>query len=85
LTLPLRPLLFQSPHERKFDSFAFLLSDEFLVQQIDASDVLADGLRAIDTLVLPGGLVADYETHLGLSPFTLTFNWFRTGRTKEDL
>lgn len=33
--------------------------------QIDTADVLAGALVEIDTLVLPGGLVADYETSLG--------------------
>eukprot|EP01127_Copromyxa_protea_P015189 TRINITY_DN4330_c0_g1_i2.p1 TRINITY_DN4330_c0_g1~~TRINITY_DN4330_c0_g1_i2.p1 ORF type:complete len:345 (-),score=77.96 TRINITY_DN4330_c0_g1_i2:42-1016(-) len=58
-------VLEKAPHERKFDSFAFLLSDEFSVSQIDANDVFGDGLNNIDTLVLPGGLVADYESSLG--------------------
>jgi len=53
------------PHERKFDGFAFLLSDEFQVTQLDADDILSDGLQEVDTLVLPGGLVADYESKLG--------------------
>lgn len=37
-----------------------------MVIQVDAADVLGDGLMDIDTLVLPGGLVADYETSLGV-------------------
>lgn len=36
-----------------------------MVTQIDTDDVLGGGLIEIDTLVLPGGLVADYETSLG--------------------
>jgi len=55
----------KAPHERKFDSFAFLLSDEYSVSQIDSADVLSNGLDSISTLVFPGGLVADYESLLG--------------------
>ena len=58
-------VLKKEPHERKYDSFAYLLRNEFHVCQIDAQDILAGKLADLQVLVLPGGLCADFELSLG--------------------
>lgn len=55
----------KSPNEQHYDSFAFLLSQNHHVQQIDHTDIINGILVKLDCVIFPGGLIFDVEKALG--------------------
>lgn len=81
-------VLKKEPHERKYDSFAYLLRNEFFVFQIDNNDILNGGLKNCDVIVFPGGLCADFEIALGESfnlLLSVFFSNFFLGKEGRDI
>jgi hypothetical protein len=71
-------VLSKTPHEEHYDAFAFLLSDECSVRQVDHNDIVGGVLEDLDVIIFPGreihfarlisygGLVTDVDRSLGI-------------------
>jgi len=66
-------------HERHFDMFSSILSDEFAIEQIDTDGILKGNLSQYDAVLFPGGSIFEVDKTLGQKGMEMVTRYISEG------